>query len=159
MAEGTQNRRYPQNLQGVLRLAVEAGSATDGPAPINPMSEEVGLRAELPDPCLRALLCLYQNASRCTRSWLQNIEISTRFDSGLSSGLVLKMCVSYLLSQCPQCMYSLRHVSLSTAFPKNKIRKYLTHDETSGGENKTHPQETSSKTFSRSVVVFRGKCG
>ncbi|KAM4634635.1 hsp70-binding protein 1 [Polymixia lowei] len=40
MAEGNGNRRHPNNLQGVLRLAVEAGSAADGPAPIEPMSEE-----------------------------------------------------------------------------------------------------------------------
>ncbi|XP_040015712.1 hsp70-binding protein 1 [Xiphias gladius] len=40
MAEDSQNRRYPQNLQGVLQLAVEAGSATEGPAPLEPMSEE-----------------------------------------------------------------------------------------------------------------------
>ncbi|KAM6972078.1 hsp70-binding protein 1 [Aplochiton taeniatus] len=38
MADG--NRRHPPNLQGVLRLAVEAGAAADGPAPIEPMSEE-----------------------------------------------------------------------------------------------------------------------
>lgn len=41
MAEDRQNRRYPQNLQGVLQLAVEAGSAAEGPAPVEPMSEEV----------------------------------------------------------------------------------------------------------------------
>lgn len=42
MAEERQGgRRYPQNLQGVLQLAVEAGSATDGPTPLEPMSEEV----------------------------------------------------------------------------------------------------------------------
>lgn len=40
MAEDRENRRYPQNLQGVLRLAVEAGSAAEGPAPTEPMSEE-----------------------------------------------------------------------------------------------------------------------
>lgn len=40
MAEDRHNRRYPQNLQGVLQLAVDAGSAT-GPAPPEPMSEEV----------------------------------------------------------------------------------------------------------------------
>ncbi|TSX99882.1 Beta-1,4-mannosyl-glycoprotein 4-beta-N-acetylglucosaminyltransferase [Bagarius yarrelli] len=40
MAEGS--RHHPQNLQGVLRLAVEAGSASasDGPAPREPMSQE-----------------------------------------------------------------------------------------------------------------------
>lgn len=43
MAENSQNRRYPQNLQGVLQLAVEAGSAAEGPAPLEPMSEEVRL--------------------------------------------------------------------------------------------------------------------
>ncbi|KAM3863492.1 hsp70-binding protein 1 [Diretmus argenteus] len=40
MAEGRRNRRHPHNLQGVLQLAVEAGSAADGPAPVAPMSEE-----------------------------------------------------------------------------------------------------------------------
>ncbi|KAL0993506.1 hypothetical protein UPYG_G00108910 [Umbra pygmaea] len=40
MAEDQPNRRHPQNLQGVLRLAVEAGSAADGPAPLEPMSDE-----------------------------------------------------------------------------------------------------------------------
>ncbi|KAM8723990.1 hsp70-binding protein 1 isoform 1-T2 [Acanthopagrus schlegelii] len=40
MAEDRQGRRYPQNLQGVLQLAVEAGSAAEGPAPLEPMSEE-----------------------------------------------------------------------------------------------------------------------
>ncbi|CAB1350072.1 unnamed protein product, partial [Coregonus sp. 'balchen'] len=40
MAEDQRNRRHPQNLQGVLRLAVEAGSAADGPALSEPMSEE-----------------------------------------------------------------------------------------------------------------------
>lgn len=41
MAENNQNRRYPQNLQGVLQLAMDAGSAAEGPAPVEPMSEEV----------------------------------------------------------------------------------------------------------------------
>lgn len=42
MAEGSrQNRRYQQNLQGLLQLAVDAGSATEEPAPAEPMSEEV----------------------------------------------------------------------------------------------------------------------
>ncbi|KAG8007090.1 Hsp70-binding protein 1 [Nibea albiflora] len=40
MAENRQNRRYPQNLQGVLQLAMDAGSAAEGPAPAEPMSEE-----------------------------------------------------------------------------------------------------------------------
>lgn len=39
--ENSQNRRYPQNLQGLLQLAVDAGSAAEGPAPAVPMSEEV----------------------------------------------------------------------------------------------------------------------
>ncbi|XP_075993110.1 hsp70-binding protein 1 [Genypterus blacodes] len=53
MAEDRQGRRYPQNLQGVLQLAVEAGSASEGPAPIEPMSEErkVWLREALADVC------------------------------------------------------------------------------------------------------------
>lgn len=42
MAEGSrQNRRYQQNLQGLLQLAVDAGSATEEPAPAEPLSEEV----------------------------------------------------------------------------------------------------------------------
>ncbi|XP_034749176.1 hsp70-binding protein 1 isoform X1 [Etheostoma cragini] len=40
MAEDRPTRRYPQNLQGVLRLAVDAGSAAEGPATVEPMSEE-----------------------------------------------------------------------------------------------------------------------
>lgn len=40
MAEGSGNRRYPPNLQGVLRLAVETGAMADGPSPVAPMSEE-----------------------------------------------------------------------------------------------------------------------
>ncbi|XP_070703850.1 hsp70-binding protein 1 [Pempheris klunzingeri] len=53
MAEDRQNRRYPQNLQGVLQLAVDAGSAAEGPAPIEPMSEErkIWLREALADVC------------------------------------------------------------------------------------------------------------
>lgn len=42
MSDNRQDRRYPQNLQGVLQLAVEAGSAAEGPVPSEPMSEEVG---------------------------------------------------------------------------------------------------------------------
>lgn len=41
MAEDRQTRRYPHNLQGVLQLAVDAGSAGEGPAPLEPMTEEV----------------------------------------------------------------------------------------------------------------------
>lgn len=41
MAENRQPKRYPQNLGGVLQLAVDAGSAAEGPSPIEPMSEEV----------------------------------------------------------------------------------------------------------------------
>lgn len=41
MAEGGGNRQHPRNLQGVLRMAVEAGSASDGPAPPEPMTQEV----------------------------------------------------------------------------------------------------------------------
>ncbi|XP_067471741.1 hsp70-binding protein 1 [Thunnus thynnus] len=57
MAEDRQNnsnsRRYPQNLQGVLQLAVEAGSAAEGPAPAQPMSEErkAWLREALAEVC------------------------------------------------------------------------------------------------------------
>lgn len=39
--ENGQSRRYPQNLQGLLQLAVDAGSASEEPAPAEPMSEEV----------------------------------------------------------------------------------------------------------------------
>lgn len=41
MAEGRGNRRQTHNLQGVLNMAVEAGSASDGPAPTEPMTQEV----------------------------------------------------------------------------------------------------------------------
>lgn len=40
MAGERQGRRYPQNLQGVLQLAVDAGSASEGQQPLEPMSEE-----------------------------------------------------------------------------------------------------------------------
>lgn len=43
MAEGEGNRQHPRNLQGILQMAVEAGSASDGPAPSEPMSEEVNM--------------------------------------------------------------------------------------------------------------------
>ncbi|KAJ0000855.1 hypothetical protein NQD34_005875 [Periophthalmus magnuspinnatus] len=55
MAEERQGRRYPQNLQGVLQLAVEAGSAAEGqePTALDPMSEErkAWLREALSDIC------------------------------------------------------------------------------------------------------------
>ncbi|KAG7504339.1 hsp70-binding protein 1 [Solea senegalensis] len=53
MTEDRQNRRYPHNLQGVLQLAVEAGSAAEGPAPAQPMTEErkTWLREALADVC------------------------------------------------------------------------------------------------------------
>lgn len=53
MAEDRQNRQYPHNLQGVLQLAVEAGSAAEGPAPLEPMSEErkAWLREALSEIC------------------------------------------------------------------------------------------------------------
>ncbi|XP_008328013.1 hsp70-binding protein 1 [Cynoglossus semilaevis] len=53
MADNRQTRRYPHNLQGVLQLAVEAGSAAEGPAPSEPMSEErkAWLREALVDAC------------------------------------------------------------------------------------------------------------
>ncbi|XP_013878678.1 hsp70-binding protein 1 [Austrofundulus limnaeus] len=53
MSGNRQNRRYPQNLQGVLQLAVDAGSAAEGPAPVEPMSEErkTWLREALSEVC------------------------------------------------------------------------------------------------------------
>ncbi|XP_071389431.1 hsp70-binding protein 1 [Centroberyx affinis] len=53
MAEDRQNRRHPHNLQGVLQLAVEAGSASEGPAPVEPMSQErkEWLRGALAEVC------------------------------------------------------------------------------------------------------------
>ncbi|XP_037545493.1 hsp70-binding protein 1 [Nematolebias whitei] len=53
MSGNEQNRRYPQNLQGVLQLAVDAGSAAEGPAPVEAMSEErkTWLREALSDMC------------------------------------------------------------------------------------------------------------
>lgn len=40
MSGDQQGRRYPQSLQGVLQLAVDAGSAAEGQQPLEPMSEE-----------------------------------------------------------------------------------------------------------------------
>ncbi|KAM6904898.1 hsp70-binding protein 1 [Xenentodon cancila] len=53
MSENSQDRRFPRNLRGVLQLAVEAGSAADGPAPAEPMSEErkTWLREALSEMC------------------------------------------------------------------------------------------------------------
>uniref|UniRef100_A0A3B3QBZ6 Hsp70-binding protein 1 n=1 Tax=Paramormyrops kingsleyae TaxID=1676925 RepID=A0A3B3QBZ6_9TELE len=53
MAEGSGQRQHPRNLQGILRMAVEAGSASDGPAPQQAMSEErkAWLREALADIC------------------------------------------------------------------------------------------------------------
>ncbi|KAM9746313.1 hsp70-binding protein 1 [Menidia menidia] len=53
MSENSQNRRYPQNLQGVLQLAVDAGSAAEAPAPAEPMSEDrkTWLREALSEIC------------------------------------------------------------------------------------------------------------
>lgn len=53
MAEDRQPRRYPRNLQGVMQLAVDAGSAAEGPAPVEPMSEErkTWLRDALAEVC------------------------------------------------------------------------------------------------------------
>ncbi|XP_029944621.1 hsp70-binding protein 1 [Salarias fasciatus] len=53
MSENRDTRRYPRNLQGVLQLAVEAGSASEGPAPVEQMSEErkAWLREALADVC------------------------------------------------------------------------------------------------------------
>lgn len=41
--ENRQNRRYPQNLQGLLQLAIDAESAAQENIPAEPMSEEVKL--------------------------------------------------------------------------------------------------------------------
>lgn len=53
MSDNRDTRRYPRNLQGVLQLAVEAGSAAEGPAPQEPMSEEraTWLREALAEVC------------------------------------------------------------------------------------------------------------
>ncbi|KAK7939729.1 hypothetical protein WMY93_003055 [Mugilogobius chulae] len=54
MAGERQGRRYPQNLQGVLQLAVDAGSAEEqAPPTLEPMSEErkTWLREALSDIC------------------------------------------------------------------------------------------------------------
>lgn len=45
MAEGRGNRQHPRNLQGVLQMAVEAGSASDGPALPEPMTQEVSMQS------------------------------------------------------------------------------------------------------------------
>lgn len=63
--ENRESRRYPQNLQGLLQLAVDAGSASDGPAPVEPMSEEVNSQftqihgSESPSVDTLACLCDY----------------------------------------------------------------------------------------------------
>ncbi len=41
MAEGRGNRHHPRNLQGVLQMAVEAGSASEDPAPREPMTQRL----------------------------------------------------------------------------------------------------------------------
>ncbi|XP_019723823.1 hsp70-binding protein 1 [Hippocampus comes] len=53
MTEERQNRRYPQNLQGVLQLAIDAGSGAEGPPSVEPISEErsAWLREALADVC------------------------------------------------------------------------------------------------------------
>ncbi|KAM6914107.1 hsp70-binding protein 1 isoform 1-T1 [Lycodopsis pacificus] len=53
MAEDKPTRKYPQNLQGVLLLAVDAGSTAEGPDPVQPMSEErkIWLRGALSEVC------------------------------------------------------------------------------------------------------------
>ncbi|XP_042574248.1 hsp70-binding protein 1 [Cyprinus carpio] len=53
MAEGRGNRNHPRNLQGVLQMAVEAGSASEGPAPREPMTQEriEFLRGALAEVC------------------------------------------------------------------------------------------------------------
>lgn len=53
MADERQGRRYPQNLQGVLQLAVDAGSGAEAPTSLEPMSEErkTWLREALSDVC------------------------------------------------------------------------------------------------------------
>ncbi|XP_077358738.1 hsp70-binding protein 1 isoform X2 [Festucalex cinctus] len=53
MSEDRQNRRYPQNLQGVLQLAIDASSGAEGPDPVEPISVErsAWLREALADVC------------------------------------------------------------------------------------------------------------
>ncbi|XP_060760268.1 hsp70-binding protein 1 [Neoarius graeffei] len=71
MAEG--NRRHPQNLQGVLRLAVEAGSASDGPTPNEPMSQEriEFLRGALSEVC-KGQLDEVEQMKQCVSVLLQD---------------------------------------------------------------------------------------
>ncbi|XP_058261370.1 hsp70-binding protein 1 isoform X3 [Hemibagrus wyckioides] len=71
MAE--ENRRYPQNLQGVLRLAVEAGSASDGPTPNAPMSQEriEFLRGALSQMC-KGQLDEVEQMKRCVSVLIQD---------------------------------------------------------------------------------------
>ncbi|XP_062264660.1 hsp70-binding protein 1 [Platichthys flesus] len=40
MAENNQDKRYPPNLGGVLKMAMDAGVAAEGAAPVEPMTEE-----------------------------------------------------------------------------------------------------------------------
>uniref|UniRef100_A0A8C5GWB5 Hsp70-binding protein 1 n=1 Tax=Gouania willdenowi TaxID=441366 RepID=A0A8C5GWB5_GOUWI len=53
MSDDSQSRRYPRNLQGVLQLAVEAGSGSECPEPVEPMSEDrkTWLRDALAEVC------------------------------------------------------------------------------------------------------------
>ncbi|KAM9394142.1 hsp70-binding protein 1 [Pholidichthys leucotaenia] len=53
MSEDGQNRRYPQNLQGVLQMAMAAGSGAEGAEPVEHMSEErrAWLREALAEVC------------------------------------------------------------------------------------------------------------
>ncbi|XP_051995713.1 hsp70-binding protein 1-like isoform X1 [Xyrauchen texanus] len=53
MAEGRGNRHHPNNLQGVLQMAVEAGSGSEGPVPSEPMTQErmEFLRGALAEVC------------------------------------------------------------------------------------------------------------
>uniref|UniRef100_A0A8C1SS68 HSPA (heat shock 70kDa) binding protein, cytoplasmic cochaperone 1 n=1 Tax=Cyprinus carpio TaxID=7962 RepID=A0A8C1SS68_CYPCA len=52
MAEGRGNRHHPRNLQGVLQMAVEASSASEDPAPREPMTQEMEfLRGALAEVC------------------------------------------------------------------------------------------------------------
>ncbi|XP_062846975.1 hsp70-binding protein 1 [Trichomycterus rosablanca] len=71
MAEG--NRRHPPNLQGVLRLAVEAGSASDGPALREPLSQEriEFLRGALAEMC-KGQMDEVEQMKRCVSVLLQD---------------------------------------------------------------------------------------
>ncbi len=102
MAQNRENRRYPQNLQGVLQLAVEAGSAADGPAPPEPMSEEV-----------HACSCTFQiweglgqTLQIPNRPWFQTFQFTSVPQEDLRAVWHVDTCFYYVVTQHALCPLS-----------------------------------------------------